>query len=85
MPDFVSKSAECLTQTFTHLVIAVTLFAMPSLCVKEQALKYHVKIYPLVWAARFLIKGKINRVEGLRNPRKTSSTVPSVQAGHWVP
>lgn len=34
LPTFVSKPAEWLTQTFTHLVFAVTLYVSPPFCVK---------------------------------------------------
>jgi hypothetical protein len=47
LPIFVSKPAQWLTQSFTHLVIAVTLFVITPICVQIQALKYYVKLYPL--------------------------------------
>ena len=45
-PNFVSKPAEGLIKTFTHLIIAVSLCVIPPLCVQVQALKYYVKLYP---------------------------------------
>jgi hypothetical protein len=58
LPNFVSKPPLA-HPNFHPLVTAVTLCVIPPLCIQVQALKYHVKLYPREWVARFLIKGKL--------------------------
>ena len=60
LPKFVSKPAQSLTQTFTHLLIAVTLCVIPCVDFQVQALKYYGKLFPGVWVAKSLMKGNIN-------------------------